>query len=59
MIFTREIIEGKPLVVPVWAGVSKQDVYEYSPGLVNVLGAIWSAEDQDKVVRSIARTLDE
>jgi hypothetical protein len=59
MIFTREIMEGKPLVVPVWAGVSKQDVYEYSPGLVNVLGAIWSAEDQDKVVRSIARTLDE
>jgi hypothetical protein len=59
MIFTREIIEGTPLVVPVWAGVSKQDVYQYSPGLVNVLGAIWSAEEQDKVIRSIARALDE
>jgi TIR domain len=59
MIFTREIIEEKPLIVPVWAGVGKQDVYQYSPGLVNVLGAIWSVEDQDKVIRSIARALDE
>ena len=59
MIFTREILEEKPLVVPVWAGVDKKDVYEYSPSLVNVLGAIWSAEDQDKIIRSIARALDE
>jgi TIR domain len=59
MIFTREIIEGQALVVPVWAGVNKQDVFQYSPGLVNVLGAIWSTEDQDKVIRSIASALDE
>lgn len=59
MIFTREIIEEKSLVVPVWAGVDKKEVYEYSPGLVNVLGAIWSPEDQDKVIRNIARSLDE
>ncbi len=62
MIFTREIIEEQPLIVPVWAGVDKKDVYQYSPGLVNVLGAIWSAEDSDKVnkvIRNIARALDE
>jgi TIR domain len=59
MIFTREILEGKSLVVPVWYGVSKQDVYEYSPSLLNVLAAIWSAEDRDKVIRNIARALDE
>jgi hypothetical protein len=60
MIFTREIIEEKPLIVPVWAGgVKKQDIFQYSPGLVNVLGAIWSTQDQDKVIRSIARALDE
>jgi hypothetical protein len=34
-------------------------VYQYSPGLVNVLGAIWFAEDSNKVIRSIAKVLDE
>ena len=58
MIFTREIMEEQPLVVPVWAGVSKQDVYKYSPGLVNVLGAIWSKDDQDKIIRQVAQALD-
>ncbi|ENN6986048.1 toll/interleukin-1 receptor domain-containing protein [Vibrio parahaemolyticus] len=58
MIFTREIIEEKPLVIPVWAGVDKKDVFKYSPGLVNVLGAIWSDEDQERVIRSIASALD-
>jgi hypothetical protein len=30
-IFTRELIENKKLILPVWAGVSKEEVYEYSP----------------------------
>ena len=58
MIFTREIIEEQSLVIPVWAGVSKKEVYEYSPGLVNVLGAIWTDEGQEKIIRDIARSLD-
>ena len=57
-IFTREIIEESALVIPVWYGVSKKDVYEYSPSLVNVLGAIWSETDPDKVIREISRALD-
>jgi len=58
MIFTREIIEEKPLVIPVWAGVSKKEVYEYSPALVNVLGAVWAEDEQEKIIRNIARALD-
>lgn len=59
MIFTREIIEESPLVIPVWSGVTKKDVYEYSPGLVNVLGAIWDKENQEKVIRDISRSLED
>lgn len=37
-IFSREIIEDKNLVLPIWAGVSKVEVYEYCPSLLNVVG---------------------
>ncbi|WP_080688676.1 toll/interleukin-1 receptor domain-containing protein [Aeromonas hydrophila] len=60
MIFTREIIEEQSLVIPVWAGVNKKEVYEYSPGLLNVLGAIWpeDASKQEKTIIDIASSLD-
>lgn len=57
-IFTREIIEAKPLVVPVWFDVSKQEVFDYSPSLLNVLGAHWKPEDPEKTIREIARAFD-
>ena len=57
-IFTREIIEEKGLVIPVWAGVTKQDVYNYSPGLLNVLGAHWDPSDETKGIRAVARALE-
>lgn len=40
-IFTREIIETKNLVLPIWAGVNKKDIYEYSPILVDRVGVNW------------------
>ena len=40
-IFTREIIETKNLVLPIWAGVSKKDIYDYSPMLVDRVGVNW------------------
>jgi TIR domain len=58
MIFNREILEGKPLVVPVWFGVSKEEVFDYSPGLINVLGAHWNPDDQIKTIREISRSLE-
>ncbi|MEB3121349.1 MAG: toll/interleukin-1 receptor domain-containing protein [Snowella sp.] len=58
MIFTREILEQKPLVIPVWHQISKENVYDYSPGLLNVLGVHWEAEDQDKIIRKIGSALD-
>jgi len=40
-VFTREIIEERNVFLPVWAGVTVSDVYEYSPSLANRLGIDW------------------
>jgi len=37
-IYSREIIEKKNVMLPVWHNVSKEDVYEYSPRLVDKVG---------------------
>jgi TIR domain-containing protein len=57
-IFAREIQERKSLVIPVWAGVSEQQVFEYSPSLKNVLGAQWNPRDAEDSVRKIANGLN-
>ena len=40
-IFTREIIETRNLVLPIWAGVNKKEIYEYCPILVDRVGVNW------------------
>lgn len=40
-IFTRELIERKNIVIPIWAGVSQKQVYEYSPSLADKIAANW------------------
>ena len=37
-IFTRELIEETNIVLPVWCGVSKKELYEYCPTLVDKVG---------------------
>lgn len=56
-IFTREILENKQLVLPIWSGVSKKDVYEYSPSLLNVLGLNWDELGKDEVCRRLVANL--
>jgi hypothetical protein len=41
-IFTREILEKRSVVLPVWCGVTAKDVFEYSPSLADVKGIDWS-----------------
>ena len=41
-IFTRELIEQKRLLLPVWAGVTPEDVFNYSPILADRKGLQWS-----------------
>ena len=52
-IFTREILEDARLVLPIWCGVTKHEVYEYSPSLLNVKGVDWNALGEDEVCRQI------
>jgi hypothetical protein len=52
-IFTREILEERQLVLPVWCGVTKHEVYEYSPSLLNVKGVDWIALGEEEVCRQI------
>jgi hypothetical protein len=52
-IFTRELMEEKQLVVPIWSGVSKKDVYDYSPSLANILGLDWNGLGEKEVCRRL------
>jgi hypothetical protein len=38
MIYTREILEGKRIMIPVWLNVTKNDVFDYSPILLDTFG---------------------
>lgn len=51
-IFSREIIEKGHVILPVWHQVSKEQVYEYSPSLVDRLGV-----STDLTIEEIARKL--
>jgi hypothetical protein len=52
-VFTREILEEKQLVLPVWCGVAKQEVFDYSPSLLNVKGLNWKELGEDEACRRL------
>ena len=43
-IFTRELVEGQKVILPVWRNVSKQSVYDYSPILADRVAVIWDGD---------------
>jgi hypothetical protein len=55
-VFTRELLEGTNLVLPIWCGIDKSDLYDYSPTLLNRVGVKWERGLQE-VVREIHRVL--
>ena len=52
-IFTREVIEEQELVLPVWFNVTKQQVFDYCPSLLNVKAAVWSELGEAEVCRQL------
>ena len=56
-IFTREVLEQKQLVLPVWHGVTKEMVYNYSPSLLNVKGLDWDKLGEDEACKQLAGAL--
>lgn len=55
-IFTREIFEKKRLVLPVWHGVTAEEIYEYSPSLLDVYALNWDI-GEDEVVKKLHAAL--
>ncbi len=56
-IFTREILEEQNLILPVWYDVTKEQVYEYSPSLLNVKGISWKDLGEDEICRQLNRAI--
>jgi hypothetical protein len=46
-VFTRELVEQKSVILPVWCDVSKSDIYSYSPTLANRVAAQWGKGPAD------------
>lgn len=45
-IFTREMICNEKIIIPIWYGVTKRDIYEYSPALADTLALVWPNETE-------------
>ncbi|MDO8981331.1 MAG: toll/interleukin-1 receptor domain-containing protein [Afipia sp.] len=56
-IFTRELVENKQVILPVWVGVSASDVFRYSPILADRLAVDWSLGIEE-VARRLMRALN-
>ncbi len=56
-IFTRELLEKSRLILPVWHGVTSQQVYDYSPSLANVFGLDWSARGAEEVCKALYNSI--
>lgn len=55
-VFTRELIEKKNLILPVWLDVSSEEVFGYCPELKNRVAASWK-DGTKKLVSALLRGL--
>jgi len=55
--FTRELIENQKVILPVWHGVSPEDVYKYSPILADRVGVQWS-KGKEEVARRLSAAIN-
>ena len=55
-IFTREILDNKSIILPVWNEVSANDIYNYSPALADKVGVDWKL-GEDEVARRLVQAI--
>jgi hypothetical protein len=53
-IFTRELVEQRNVILPVWFNVSQRDIYDYSPVLADRVASKW-----ERGVEVIAKELNQ
>ena len=51
-IFTKELIEKRDSIIPIWVDITKEELYEFCPSLVNILGIDWN-KGVDNVVNDL------
>ncbi len=51
--FTRELLEERKLILPVWYKVSKNDIFKYSTSLPDRVGLNWEKLGADEVIRKL------
>lgn len=56
-IFTREIVEKRNVILPVWDEISTKDVYRFSPILADRVAVQWSL-GVEEVARRLVRSID-
>ena len=57
-IFTREIIEKKNIVLPIWYGIDEKKLLQYSPSLVNKLGIKLEKDNIDSVITKLYNVIN-
>jgi hypothetical protein len=55
-VFTREVLEQACVVLPIWCGIEKSELFAYSPTLLDRVGVNW-ARGLQEVAREIQRAL--
>lgn len=55
-IFTREILERRNIVLPIWHNVTPQQVFDYSPSLADRIAVNWS-KGAEEVAKALLRVL--
>jgi hypothetical protein len=58
-VFTREILERKNVILPIWHLVSQREVYEYSPCLAERVALQWSLGEAEVARRLLAALVEE
>ena len=56
-VFTREILEGQKVFLPIWHNVTKREVYEYSPRLADKF-ALASTIGPENLARELHNVLN-
>ena len=57
-IFTRQLLRNESVFLPVWYNVTKKEVYNYSPGLLNILGLNYIELGPEETCRKLSMVLN-
>lgn len=57
-VFTKQILQRQQAFLPIWAGVTVDEVFQYCPSLANLLGIQWKGDAKEvvnKLYKAITR----